>query len=150
MTPSPITRHQITTGRIFHVIMSYLENAGHSCQVFIAPLDVVLDLDNVVQPDVFIVCDVEKIKEYIFGAPDVTFEVASPSTMLKDRREKMELYERFGVKEYFLVDPEAEFVEKYMLRAGRYNGRVGIYAGDDTFQIDTIGLEITTKELFSF
>ncbi len=86
----------------------------------------------------------------VSGAPDVIFEISSPSTTLKDRREKMELFERSGVAEYFIVVPDAEFIEKYMLKDGKYNGRVGIYAADDTFRIDAIGLELTAKSLFAF
>ena len=97
----------------------------------------------------FIVCDRQKIKKtHVSGAPDVIFEIASPSTTLKDRREKMDLYERFGVVEYFMVDPAAEFIEKYMLKDGKY-GRSKIYAGDDIFRIETIDLELTAKDLFA-
>jgi Uma2 family endonuclease len=149
MTPSPTSKHQLVSGQIHHLIKTHLEAAGYPCQVFDAPLDVVFAEDDVVQPDVFIVCDREKIQKHIFGAPDVIFEIASPSTTLKDRREKMDLYERFGVKEYFLVDPEAEFIEKYTLMEGKYTGRAGIYAGDDRFRIDAIGLEIIAKDVFA-
>ena len=150
MTPSPTSKHQRVSGKIHRLIGNYLEEQTYPCQVFAAPLDVVLAQDQVVQPDVFIVCDPEKVKQYIFGAPDTVFEIASPSTSLKDRREKMSLYERFGVREYFLVDPEAEFLEKYVLNDGKYGGRAGIYAGEDTFRIDTIGLEAVAKGIFAF
>jgi len=150
MTPSPTSKHQLVSGQIHHLVKTHLENADSSCQVFVAPLDVILAEDQVVQPDVIIVCDREKVRQFIFGAPDAIFEIASPSTILKDRREKMELYERFRVVEYFLVDPDAEFVEKYALDGGKYNGRVGIYAGEDKFMIDAIGLEAMAKKLFAF
>jgi len=150
MTLSPTSRHQRVSGEIYRLIGNYLRDQNHPCQVFHAPLDVVLARDQVVQPDVFVVCDTGIVKQWVFGTPDVIFEIASPSTTLKDRREKMHLYERFGVKEYFLVDPEAEFIEKFVLHDAKYNGRVGIYAGDDTFLIDTIGLAVRAKELFTF
>jgi Uma2 family endonuclease len=149
MTPSPSSRHQMVSGEIYRLISNHLRKQNHVCRVFHAFLDVVLAEDQVVQPDVFVVCDSEVVKTWIFGVPDVIFEVASPSTSLKDRREKMQLYERFGVKEYFLVDPDAEFIEKYVLHDAKYNWRVGIYAGDDTFQIDTIGLQMTAREIFT-
>ncbi|MGC8491566.1 MAG: Uma2 family endonuclease [Syntrophobacteraceae bacterium] len=81
------------------------------------------------------------------GAPDVVFEVASPATSLKDRREKMELYERSGVAEYFIVDPDAEFIEKYVSSDGKY-ARARIYAGEETFRIEAVSLELRAKELF--
>ncbi len=149
MTPSPTTRHQRVSGKIYRLIGNRLEKQAHTCQVFNAPLDVVMAEDQVVQPDVFIVCDRQKIRSaYISGAPDVVFEVASASTSLKDRREKMELYERSGVAEYFITDPQADFIEKFMSRDGKY-GRVGIYAGDTVFSIDTIELELKAKDIFA-
>lgn len=149
MTPSPTPRHQRVTGKIFRLTGNHLEEQAHTCQVFSAPLDVVIAEDQVVQPDVFVVCDRRKVETaHISGAPDVIFEIASPSTSLRDRREKMELYERSGVYEYFIVDPDAEFIEKFMSSDGKY-GRVGIYAGDATFRIDAIALELKAKDIFA-
>jgi Uma2 family endonuclease len=149
MTPSPTPRHQRVSGKIYRLTGNHLEEQAHTCQVFDAPLDVVIAEDQVVQPDVFIVCDRQKIQRtHISGAPDVVFEIVSPSTSLKDRREKMELYERSGVAEYFIVDPDAEFIEKFMSSHGKY-GRVGIYAGDTAFRIDAIALELKAKDIFA-
>ncbi|GKT06953.1 Uma2 family endonuclease [Desulforhabdus sp. TSK] len=149
MTPSPTTGHQLVSGEVFSLIRNHLREHGHICQVFDAPLDVVFAEDQIVQPDVLIVCDRQKIKRtHVSGAPEVIFEIASPSTTLKDRREKMELYERSGVSEYFLVDPDSKFVEKYILRDGKY-GRSQIYAGDDAFRIETIDLQLIAKNLFA-
>ncbi|MFP5212128.1 MAG: Uma2 family endonuclease [Acidobacteriota bacterium] len=149
MTPASSTKHQMTALRIGHLLMAHLESSGHGCRPFIAPTDVVMADDQVVQPDVFVVCDGGKIRERgVFGAPDVVFEVLSPATEVKDRREKMALYARFGVTEYFLVQPDQEFIEKYRFNDGA-NMRVGLYRGDDVFSVDTIGLEIVAKELFT-
>lgn len=149
MTPSPTPGHQRISGQVHGLIWSYLREQAHACQVFGAPLDVVIAEDQIVQPDIFIVCDRQKIeKTHVSGAPDVIFEIASPSTSLKDRREKMELYERSGVAEYFIIDPDAKFIEKYMSIDGKY-GRVGIYAGDDAFHIDILSLELRAQDLFS-
>lgn len=60
----------------------------------------------------------------------------------------MELYERSGVAEYFIIDPDAGFIEKYMSIDGQY-GRVGICAGDDAFHIDTISLDLRAQDIFS-
>lgn len=149
MTPSPTPRHQRVSGEVFWLIRSHLKEQAHACQVFDAPLDVVIAEDQVVQPDVFVVCDRRKIgRTHVTGAPDVIFEIASPATSLKDRREKMELYERSGVAEYFIVDPDAGFIEKYVSIDGKY-GRVGIYGGDAAFRIDAISLELQANHLFS-
>lgn len=61
------------------------------------------------------VCDENKIKDRIFGAPDLIIEVLSPSTSLKDKREKKSMYERFEVKEYIIAYPEEVFIERYCL-----------------------------------
>ena len=111
MTPSPTSSHQRVSGKLYRLIGNRLEEQAHACQVFIAPLDVVITEDQVVQPDVFIVCDRQEIERTpISGAPDAVFEISSPSTLLKDRREKMELYERSGVGEYFISPPSPQFV----------------------------------------
>jgi Uma2 family endonuclease len=149
MTPSPTSEHQRLTGQIYGLIWACLRGKEHGCRVFIAPLDVVIAEDQVVQPDVFIVCDARKIQRtHISGAPDVVFEIASPSSSLKDRREKMELYERSGVAEYFIIEPDAGFIEKYVPIEGKY-GRAGIYAGDNAFLVDAISLELRARDLFA-
>ena len=94
---------------------NYLE--GKKCRAFVAALDVVLfekkkeDKDksqNVVQPDVFVVCDPDKIKkDRIYGAPDLIIEVVSPSNEAHDYFRKYELYKKYGVREYWIVNPES-------------------------------------------
>jgi Uma2 family endonuclease len=149
MTPAPSVKHQRVAGKIFRLTGNYLESKQHPCQSFIAPTDVVLADDQVVQPDVFLVCDENKIQDKaIFGAPDAVFEVLSAATGKKDRGKKMKLYRRFGVLEYFLVDPENELVEKYVFSQGRI-GFVESCEGDEAFSIDTIGLQLTAKDLFA-
>ena len=119
MTPAPRTAHQRILGNLHLKVASHL--VGKSCIPFMAPTDVVFDDHNVVQPDLLVVCDREKITELnIRGAPGLVVEILSPSTSLKDRREKRVLYERFGVREYILVDPLNEVIERYALLDGRY------------------------------
>jgi Uma2 family endonuclease len=111
MTPAPTTVHQRLVGRLYHALETVLE--GHPCVPFVAPVDVVLSDETVVQPDVLVVCDRSRIRTAgIFGAPDLIVEVLSPSTGLKDRRTKRHLYERHGVREYLLVEPEARYAER--------------------------------------
>ena len=114
MTPAPSIRHQKIVGKLY----TKLENSlsGKQCIPFVAPTDVVLDDFNVVQPDILVVCDPAKITEAnVQGTPDLIIEVVSPSTTLRDRREKKALYELFGVREYILVYPENEIVERVYL-----------------------------------
>ena len=146
MPPAPSIKHQRVVGEIFRLIGNHLKDNGHPCQSFIAPTDVVLADEHVVQPDVFLVCDEKKIHEKaIFGAPDVVFEVLSAATGKKDRGK---IYRRFGVMEYFLADPENELVEKYVFSKGQI-GFAETYEGDEAFSIDTIALELTAQDLFT-
>ncbi|MBI1920881.1 MAG: Uma2 family endonuclease [Geobacter sp.] len=125
MTPAPTLRHQDVAGNIFAKFKEHFR--GKPCKPFYAPTDVVLDDHNVVQPDILIVCDKNKMTDAnIQGAPDLIVEILSPSTGLKDKREKKALYERFGVREYLVVDPEHEMVERFVLADGRY-GREDVF-----------------------
>ena len=146
MTPAPRTRHQIIIGKLFRKLVDRVEEK--SCTLFIAPTDVVLDEYNVVQPDLFVVCDRAKITEdNIRGAPDLIIEVTSPSTSIKDKREKKGLYERFGVKEYLIVYPEDELVERVALEDERY-GAPDIFNWDEAIKIESLGLDVPLWEIF--
>ena len=119
MSPAPTLRHQTILGNIFAFFYFFLRSKP--CRPFIAPTDVVLDDENVVQPDMIVVCDPNKRTGVnVQGAPDLVIEILSPSTSLRDRRLKKALYERFGVKEYLIVDPVAETLDRYLLIGGRY------------------------------
>ncbi len=146
MTPSPTPRHQRIAGNFYRKLADLL--SGKPCQVFIAPLDVRFDRYNFVQPDVLVVCDPGKITERIEGAPDVVIEVLSPSTGLKDKREKKALYERFGVREYILVHPEELLIERYWLEGGKFLGPDLLGAGERLLVRVLGDLEIGLWEIF--
>ena len=123
MTPAPVLNHQRVLGNLHALFHAFFK--GKPCRPFVAPTDVVLDDFNVVQPDLLVICDPNKITEAnIQGAPDFVVEILSPSTKLKDKREKKALYERFGVREYLIVYPEDEMVEQFRLVDGRYLSNV--------------------------
>ena len=111
MTPTPSLDHQEVVGALYAALRDESARGRHggggSCRVFVAPVDVVLSRDTVVQPDVVVVCDPAKTadRQRVQGAPDLVVEVLSPSTSIKDRREKRALYEAHGVPEYLIVDP---------------------------------------------
>jgi Uma2 family endonuclease len=119
MTPGPSFRHQSIALRIGSRLERFF--SGKGCTPFMAPFDVVFNETNVVQPDLFVVCDRNKITDAnVTGAPDLIIEILSPTSLLRDRREKMALYERFGVREYLIIHPLDETVEQYLLIDGRY------------------------------
>lgn len=125
--PSPSRLHQEFVVRLNHQVVTSL--AGKPVRAYVAPLDVRLpkdsgaddQIDTVVQPDVFIVCDPQKLDDRgVSGAPDWIAEVLSPSTASYDRTTKLRAYERAGVPEVWLIDPADRTVTIYRTVAGRY------------------------------
>ncbi len=129
MSPTPTIAHQDIVGEIYRQVANALENTHSSCRVFITPLDVRLPTesqdehttDTVVQPDISLVCDPNKIDQRgVRGAPDWIVEVLSPATAAHDSIQKRDLYKRQGVKEYWLVHPVDRMVTIYHLDSDRY------------------------------
>ena len=117
MSPRPATRHSRAAGRIYGIFFQFLRKKR--CEAFFEH-EVHLDDENVFVPDVLIICDKNKIKaNWIDGAPDLVVEVLSPSTTINDRGIKKDVYERSGVKEYWIVDPSAKSIEVHYLKDGR-------------------------------
>ncbi len=131
MSPAPRIPHQGVSGEIFGQLRDFLK--GQHCTPFHASVDVFFpplremeedDVDTVVQPDVLVVCDKTKIRNNgIWGAPDLVVEILSKSTSRKDQHEKFDLYERGGVREYWIVDPNGQWIQQYV-REG--NGKFGV------------------------
>ena len=148
MTPSPSFLHQKITGRFY----SRLERAlsGNPCIPVIAPTDVVFSKHDVVQPDVFVVCDEKKITaDNIQGAPDLVVEVISPSTALRDKREKKKLYERYGVEEYIIIDPSLKYAERFQLEEDGTYGKGDMFGPDEILPIGILeGIQIPLWEVF--
>ncbi len=125
---------------------------GPGCEVIPAPVDVVLAEDTVVQPDLIVVCDPDKLTngKYVDGAPDLVIEVLSPSTALKDRREKRHLYEKSGVKEYLLINPEEHYAEYFRLEGGDY-GPSELLGPEDSLSLALFpSLNQTLAEMFGW
>ncbi len=127
MSPAPTVSHQEVVLELSRQIDEALDESA--CRVLIAPLDVRLPhgdeadaaVDTVVQPDLLVVCDPARIDERgVRGAPDWIIEVLSPATAAHDQVLKRDLYERAGVREYWLVHPTDRIVTVYRLEDGRY------------------------------
>lgn len=149
MSPAPTVKHQKITGNLYILLSSHPEKRAE-CFVGIAPTDVVLSEYNVVQPDVFVVCDEKKITEAnIQGAPDLIVEVLSPATALKDKREKKALYEKYGVKEYIIVEPVAQYVERFLFEEGGFYGKCGIFGPKEVLPLVSLKkIDIPLWEIF--
>ena len=141
MSPAPRLKHAKVSKKIYRQLDSIVIKNKGKCEVFYAPFDVrfpkngEVDDDKiytVVQPDICVICDLSKLdKRGCCGAPDMIVEILSPSTTKKDVTEKFALYEKHGVKEYWIVYPEAESINVYLLQEdGKYdNGTIYEFEG---------------------
>lgn len=105
---APVPLHQRIAGEIHRQIANFILDHDGECIPFVAPVDVQLDCDEktMVQPDVIILCDKEKMRRRcLYGAPDFVLEVISPSTKRKDYTKKLSKYMAAGVREYWILDP---------------------------------------------
>ena len=116
----PHSGHIITGGNVSSIFRNFLK--GKKCKVFPDGMRLVLKNEDVnLRPDVMIVCNRDIIKDNgIHGVPDLIVEVLSPSTAKNDRNFKKNLYEKIGVKEYWLISPVEKFIEVYLLKDGKY------------------------------
>lgn len=159
MSPAPTRWHQEYVGVLFNELYNYLE--GKLCEVFVAPFDVRLsdqDVDSkdddavgtVVQPDILVVCDESKLDDRgCNGAPDFIIEILSESTAGKDLHEKLLLYEKYGVKEYWIVDMWSKTIRVHLLGSDGAYGKTAIYnLGDHLPSTVLKGLKIDLDALF--
>ena len=153
MSPGPEVQHQRIVVRLSTRFAVHLE--GKPCQVFVAPLDVRPlatsdmsddDVNTVVQPDLIIVCDKKKLeKRGVVGAPDLVVEILSPFTARKDISKKFDLYELAGVREYWVVFPNEQFIQVYRLVNGVYGRHQIVEPGDvlEVSWLDDFKLDVT-------
>ena len=119
MSPGPSSRHQRIVGALHLRLAAYFK--GKRCEVFLSPMDVKLSDFDVVQPDLLVVCEPNRVKPtHIEGPPTLVVEILSPSSHEHDRIRKTRLYARAGVKEYWLVTPFPAVVEVLVLDGGTY------------------------------
>ena len=136
MPAAPNWRHQRILLHILRLIASYVEELRLGF-VVMAPIDVMLDRTRplVLQPDLVYISRESAgiISDKIYGAPDLTVEILSGSGALFDRTEKAALYAQYGVREYWLVDPDGEAVEVRRLEPGGYEA-IGRFGRGDTLR----------------
>jgi len=155
MSPAPDRRHQEISGALHNAFYSFLK--GRTCRVYAAPFDVRLpesgtsddSITTVVQPDLVVVCDPAKLdKRGALCPPDLVVEIVSPTSAARDMKEKVHLYEKHGITEYWIVHPEEAIVMVYRHVDGAY-GRPDVFAGDDTIEVGVLpGLTIAINEIF--
>ena len=160
MSPAPARMHQrVSVLMIRQMALLQLErNTG--CEVYHAPFDVRLprephgtmrpeDLYTVVQPDLCVVCDKSKLDERgCLGAPDWIVEIVSPSTAKKDLNDKFQLYESQGVREYWIVHPQDQSLNAFLLEHGRFQFR-GIFGPGQQVPVGIFpGYHVDLNEVF--
>lgn len=119
MAPSPNVNHNSIAFKIANLFENHLRN--RRCKVFADGTDVYLTEDDVFVPDMMVVCDRSKIKwNGVHGAPDLVVEVLSLGTAKRDRGYKKDMYEKCGVREYWIVSPKEKTVEVYLLEDGHF------------------------------
>jgi len=154
VTPAPVLRHQELLGRLHLALGNHLvqHRAG---KVYLAPADVVFSSFDVVEPDLLFVSNerLEILAETrLTGAPDLVVEILSPSTRRTDEIRKRQLYGRFDVREYWIVDPEVDAIKVYRRAADGTFPRVAELAAADDDRLQTPllpGFSMTLRELFA-
>ena len=148
--PAPTIPHQRTLRKLLMLIVPFVED-NRLGEALFAPTDVYLSDTNVVQPDILFVSAVRAgiiTERDVHGPPDLVVEVASPSTRRRDHGVKLEIYARYGVAEYWLVDPAAKAVETLRLENGRFITTSRLGPTDALTSSLLPGLTIPLRKLF--
>jgi Uma2 family endonuclease len=160
MSPAPLFTHQAIVGNIYIFLANRIEHKP--CKLLFSPVDVKLigkpfrrkvkdnEIKTVVQPDLIVVCDPEKLTDprSINGAPEMVVEVLSPGNTKTETKYKLNLYEENGVLEYWVVHPPYKYVEVYLLENNKYN-KPTIYEMGEKIPCNVLsGIKVPVKEIF--
>lgn len=162
MTPAPSISHQKISINIENKFTVFLN--GKPCNMLHAPVDVKLkgkpfrkkklrddEITTVVQPDIIVVCDEEKLQDTrsVDGAPELVVEILSPGNTRTESKYKLDLYEENGVLEYWVVYPEYKQIHVFILNKDEKYGKPVIYEnGENISSVVLIGLSIPTDDIF--
>lgn len=142
MQAAPTWQHQTISRELLGQFWDYLRDK--SCQVFSSPFDLRMPLDgeadedcsNVFQPDILVICDKKRLKNTgYYGVPHLIIEILSPSTARVDKIYKLNTYEKAGVKEYWIVDPDLKYVEVFIIQENKRYGRPEMYESSDNIEV---------------
>lgn len=158
MSPAPSRIHQKIIMDISYKIRQYIENNNGPCEVYPAPFDVILKNDddnienskNIVQPDISVICDKNKLTDKgCTGSPDMIVEVISPFNPSNDYVRKLNLYEKFKVKEYWIVNPMKKSIFVYTLTDNGYDAPTS-YTFNDKIKVniyDNLEIDFNSSDL---
>jgi Uma2 family endonuclease len=119
VSPSPNVLHQTIVGILFELLLATAKKTGG--KAILSPMDVILSDDTILQPDLLYIAKSRRqiIKQRVEGAPDLVIEIVS-GTSRRDRVEKLDLYAKYGVAEYWIVDPQSQHIEFLINESGRF------------------------------
>lgn len=140
-SPAPKANHQKVLLKIATQITNFLEHNNIGI-VMIAPMDVHLDEENIYQPDILFIAKSNmhcKVEDWVYGTPDIIFEVLSEFNSYYDTKKKFRVYEQYGVKEYFIIDPNDKKVIFYKNRNNKFKE---IYKEAGIIRSEVLGMEI--------
>ena len=151
---APSRRHQAVLGNVLVPFHHYLK--GNPCQVYAAPFDVRFSkdpdfkkIDTVVQPDISVICDATKLDDKgCFGAPDLIVEILSPSNSKVELQNKYDLYQEYGVKEYWIIHPVENTLQINTLKDGVYHPSRLFTSGQFVRSSVLIGFELDLEQIF--
>jgi Uma2 family endonuclease len=157
MSPAPSRYHQEISMNLGVEISKFLKEKGKNCKIYAAPFDVRLpegqqtddETMTVVQPDILVVCDPGKLDDKgCKGAPDFIVEITSPATVKKDLKDKLLLYEKHGVPEYWVIQPQEHIIMVYKLNDRKRYDRAEIFSKEDkislTLKEGTLEIDLET------
>ena len=157
MSPAPNLTHANIIGRIFAIFRNYIDENDIRAEVYTDNTDVYFSNEEHYMPDVSIVCNPAIIAngKKILGAPDLLVEVLSESTMKNDLGKKKDVYEKYGVREYWIVDPWAKQIKVFHLIDGEFklNGEYQLSDVEENNKIKVSifeGLVVDLRKVFKF
>ena len=153
MSPAPAISHQSISFNLSGLFFMYFHNKP--CKVFASPFDVVFKNkdgkeDTVVQPDLCVVCDPEKLADgkRCQGAPDLIIEILSPGNSKKELKNKYELYQEAGVREYWVVRPDYKEITQFVLENNKYRTLPPVVEGSIIHSAIFPDLSLQTEDIF--
>jgi Uma2 family endonuclease len=150
VTPAPSTKHQTASVNLLVLLSQYIKERDLG-KLFHAPIDLILESTSVLQPDLLFV---SKARQHIItdraveGAPDLVIEILSPTTSRTDRVTKAQIYARHSIPAYWIVDPEQEVIEVYLLEVDGYRLAATLQGESPMFAPPFRELEIAAKAVF--
>jgi Uma2 family endonuclease len=151
MSPSPLLVHQLILGELYDMLKSFIKEHGKQGLVVLPPIDIHFDDGNAYQPDLIYISQdriAEIAKDRIEGAPDLVIEILSPSNAYYDLRQKKDIYEKYGVKEYIIIDPVQENADLYALKESAYYLHQKAAKNEQLNSVLLPGLKIGLSKLF--